>query len=257
MDEAVMTEASGSPGPQRRRSPRLGSPQALLESDNKMALGAKRLITVRKIAPRKTAAPSQPDKENTPDRSGPNKENTPDRSELHLQQKKQKLGTPDPVPGRRPSSSFAGRKKQQPQTDLPSPVLPSTPAAEPRTQQPAAGPEHAGWSQKVRRSYSRLSERSLCSPGSGEPLFGFELLQTPQVASSRTALDGSGSSFVSLLEAEESCTEPDPNIPGVAVVKQRRRRRKVQQIHPAELDALAARMNQEFREAEEFELVVE
>ncbi|XP_013855487.1 sororin [Austrofundulus limnaeus] len=261
MNEAGMTEATS--GPRPRRSPRLVSPQAApLESDNKMALGAKRLITVRKIAPRKTAAPSEHDKENTPNRAEPNQDNTPNRSEQHVQQKKQKLGTPDPVSGRRPSPSSAGRKKQQPQAHVPSPILPSTPPVSSRTQLPAADPEDPVWAQKVRRSYTRLSDRSVHSPEPRETLFGFERLKTPEVASSRTeqsrtALEGSGSSFTSLLEAEECCTEPDPNIPGVAVVKERRRRRKVPQINPEELDALAARMNQEFREAEEFELVVE
>ncbi|XP_017294544.1 sororin [Kryptolebias marmoratus] len=251
MNEGVMTEVNSFHGPQRRRSPRLGSPQAApLGSDNKKALGVKRFITVRKIAPRKTAAPSEH-----------NKENTPNRTEQHDQQKKPKVSTPDPVPERRPPSSSAGRKKQQ-EAAMPSPILPASPPASSRTQQPAADPEDAVWSQKVRRSYTRLSDRSLHSPDSREALFGFERLQTPKVVcrlteQSRTNLEASGSSFTSLLEAEECCPEPDPNIPGVAVVKERRRRRKVQKIDAEELDALADRMNAEFREAEEFELVVE
>lgn len=133
---------------------------------------------------------------------------------------------------------------------MPSPILPSSPP-------PQVAPQDAVWSQKVRRSYSRLSDQS----PNRESLFGFERLQTPEVMrGSRPALELSGSglnSFASLLEADECGSGPAPDIPGVSVVKEKRRRRKVQQIKPTELDALAARMNAEFQEAEEFQLVVE
>uniref|UniRef100_A0A1A7XL86 Cell division cycle associated 5 n=1 Tax=Iconisemion striatum TaxID=60296 RepID=A0A1A7XL86_9TELE len=245
MDEGsphgAMAEANGLHGPQRRRSPRFSSPQAPLGSDNKMALGVKRSITVRKIAPRKTTTPSKHNKENTPRRS----------------EQVQHQHTHDPGPERRPSS--AGRKKQQ--MPMPSPILPSSPPDACRTQQPAAEAEAGMWSQKVRRSYSRLSDSSLhSSPDSRETLFGFESLRTPEVAQrsgqARAALEVSGP-FTSLLVTDEGFAEPDPNIPGVSVSKERKRRRKVQQIDTAELDALAAQMNAEFRDAEEFELVVE
>ncbi|XP_037549008.1 sororin, partial [Nematolebias whitei] len=256
--DGVMAEANSSQGPQRRRSPRVGSPQAApLESDNKMALGAKRFITLRKIAPRKTAARTEHNKENTPEHG----KNSPSLAEQLLQQKQPKVSTPGRLArDRRPSS--ADRRKKQQQAAMPSPILPASPPASSRPQQPAADPEGSVWSQKVRRSYTRLSDRSLHSPDSREPLFGFERLQTPEVVwrrteQSRTALEGSGSSFTSLLEAEEGRAEPDPNIPGVVLVKERRRRRKLPHIDAEELDALAARMNAEFREAEDFQLVVE
>lgn len=217
------------------------------------AVAVKRSITVRKIAPRKTVAPSEH-----------NKENTPSRSE-GSQQKKLKVSTPDPAPDRGVSSTGKKAKKAA----MPSPILP--PASPPPQQQPAVDAEDAVWSQKVRRSYSRLSDKSFNSPDSRETLFGFEKLQTPEVCRrvglSKTATELSASlsglnSFTSLLEAADDCgslvPELDTNIPGVAVVKEKKRRRKkVQQINTTELDALAAKMNAEFEEAEEFDLIVE
>ncbi|KAM6900037.1 sororin [Xenentodon cancila] len=236
-------------GPQRRRSPRLASPASA---------AVKRSIAVRKIAPRSTAAPP-----------GHDKENTPGRRSTGIQQKKPEVSTPDVFPGlgrRSASSAGAGRKK--PEAAMPSPILSSPPPLSSRSQQPAAGPEDAVWSQKVRRSYSRISDKLLNSPDPRETFFGFEKLQTPEVVrrveqskAAHEASESGLSSFTSLLEADENCSssfpEPDPNIPGVTVFKERRRRRKVQQIDTKELDVLAARMNAEFQEAEEFELVVE
>ncbi|XP_029370582.1 sororin [Echeneis naucrates] len=245
--KSVMSVSNNLDGSLRRRSPRFSSPpQASSQTEKKMA-AVKRSIAVRKIAPRKTAAPSEHNKENTPRRS----EGT--------QQKRQKVSTPGPVSGR----------KEKEKAAMPSPILPSSP---PPTdpQQPAMDPEDAVWSQKVRRSYSRLGNVSVNSPDHQENLFGFEKLQTPEVVqrvrrASKTGPDASGSlsclnSFTSLLEAEASGSafpEPDPNIPGVSVVKERRRRKKVHQMNSSELDALAAQMNAVFEEAEEFELVVE
>ncbi|KAM9339866.1 sororin [Symphorus nematophorus] len=250
----IMAESNNVNGSERRRSARLSSPpQANVKSDNKMALdpaAVKRRITVRKIAPRKTVVPSEHNKENTPRRSEP---------EIS-QQKKPKVSTPGPVPGRGGSSSAKKLKKAA----MPSPILPSSPPPAPA---PPVDPEDAVWSQKVRRSYSRLSDKSHNSPDSRETLFGFEKLQTPEVVRQpKRGLEISGSlsglnSFTSLLEAEDNggsaFPEPDTNIPGVAVVKEKRRKKKVQQIDATELDAMAARMNAEFEEAEGFELVVE
>lgn len=255
----IMADSSNLNGSLRRRSPRLTSPPQAnvnVKAGNKMAVASvavKRSITVRKIAPRKTVAPSEH-----------NKENTPRRSVSEDSQRKQKVSTPGPVPGRGGSSS-AKKKK----ATMPSPILPSTPPPASLAQQPAVDPKDAVWTQKVRRSYSRLSDRSLNSPDSRENLFGFDKLNTPEVGrrvgQSKTALEVSGSlsglnSFTTLLEAEDGGSashEPDTNIPGVAVVKEKRRRRKVQQIDETELDAMAAKMNAEFDEAEVFELVVE
>lgn len=257
---SIMAESNNVNGLQRRRSARLSSPpQANAKTDNKMALasvGVKRSITVRKIAPRKTVAPSEHNKENTPRRSG---------SESS-QQKKPSVSTPGPSPGRGGSSS-AKKKK----ATMPSPILPSSPPPPPPScpKQPAVDPEDAVWSQKVRRSYSRLSDKSLNSPDTRDTMFGFEKLKTPEVVrrveQSKAGLEVSGSlsglnSFTSLLEADDcgsAFPEPDTNIPGVAVVKEKRRRKRVQQIDASELDAMAAKMNAEFEEAEVFELVVE
>ncbi|XP_026205159.1 sororin [Anabas testudineus] len=248
-----MTDSDNICGSGRRRSPRLSSPPLTdRKTENKMALDAipvKRSITVRKIAPRKTAAPSDHNKENT---------------ECNLQ-KKQKVSTPGSVPGQRDSSSA---KKKSKAPAMPSPILPSSPPPA-RPQQPAMDPEDEVWSQKVRRSYSRLSDKSFNSPNPRETLFGFEKLKTPEVVravgQSKTALEMTGplsglTSFTTMLEADDCGSvfpEPDPNIPGVAVVKEKRRRKKMQQIDTTELEALAAKMNAEFEEAEEFELVVE
>ncbi|KAM8841696.1 sororin [Spinachia spinachia] len=246
---------------QRRRSPRFSSPpQANVKADHKMALtlvGVKRSITVRKIASRKTVVPSEHNKENTPSRP------VSDSS----QKKSQQISTPGPVPscGR---SSLARRTRK---AAVLSPILPSSPPAQSHAPQPAADPENTVWSQKVRRSYSRLSDQSLHSPDSRENLFGFGKLKTPEVGPRvvrpKTRLEVScGSlsglnSFTSLLEAGDrgsALPEHDPHIPGVALVKEKRsRRKKVQQIGTTELDVLAAEMNAEFEEAEEFELLVE
>ncbi|XP_070703018.1 sororin [Pempheris klunzingeri] len=261
----IMAESNHLNGSQRRRSARLSSsPQAVdVKSDNKMAVpsvAVKRSITVRKIAPRKTVAPSE------------NKENTPRRSECEGSQEKKKktatnVSTPAPVPGRRSSSSA---KKEKKKAAMPSPILPSSPPPPCRPQQPAEDPGEAVWSQKVRRSYSRLSDKSFNSPDSRDALFGFEMLKTPEVIGrvrqpKIQGLEVSGScaglsSFTSLLEADDcgsAFPEPDPNIPGVAVVKEKRRRRKIQHIDDTELDEMAAKMNAEFEEAEVFELTVE
>uniref|UniRef100_A0A3Q3X740 Sororin C-terminal region domain-containing protein n=1 Tax=Mola mola TaxID=94237 RepID=A0A3Q3X740_MOLML len=172
------------------------------------------------------------------------------------------VSTPGSVPERGRSSS--AKKKAV----MPSPILPSSPTHS-GPQQPAVEPGDAEWSQKVRRSYSKLSDKSSNSPDARETLFGFDQLKTPEVVRgakpSKTRLELSGSlsalnSFTFLLE-ENNCgsalLEQDANIPGLAVVREKRRRRRVRQIDDAELDAMAAQMNAEFEEAEVFELVVE
>ncbi|XP_014909939.1 sororin [Poecilia latipinna] len=256
----IMVEANHLQGSQRRRSPRFSSPGALRESETKMALGVKRSITVRKIAPRKTTALTGNNKENTPRRSQNLKETKGSNPEpgsnrwTPTSAGKKRQQAPEPTPSG-PSSSVG--RRTQPQPPIPSPILPSSP---PAASQPA-DPRDSVWTQKVRRSYSKLSDSSLHSPGHRETLFGFEKLNTPEVVRSRVELSRSSlevsGSFASMLEADECGPEPDPNIPGVAVVKEKRKKRKVQQINTEELEVLAAQMNAEFREAEQFELVVE
>ncbi|KAI9540215.1 hypothetical protein NQZ68_002149, partial [Dissostichus eleginoides] len=232
---------------QRRRSPRLSSPPANIQvkPDNQMAFAAKRSITVRKIAPRKTVAPSEQNKENTP------------------APQKKLVSTPDPVPGRGGSSSAKNKKLK---AVVLSPILPSSPPGPSQPQPPAVEPGDAVWSQKVRRSYSRLSDQSINSPDCKENMFGFQNMNTPQVIRRverpKAGLELSGSlsglnSLTSLLEAEyfgSAIPEMDLKMPGV-VVKQKRRRNKVRQMGTTEMEALAAQMNEEFEKAEEFELL--
>lgn len=234
--------------PPRRRASRLS---ANYENQTSKVLAppmaVKRSITVRKIAPRKTQVPSDS-----------NKENVERLSEVSLKTSKTFTTCPN--------TSAA------PKTTILSPILPpSFPSSQPRESK-----EDLVWSQKVRRSYSRLSvgdksfespkSQPVSSPNSRETLFGFERLQTPEVMhkteGSRVALQGSMSFSVgsfNISAADDSSTNPpevDPNIPGVCLVKKTRRKR-VQQIKMAELDDLAAKMNAEFEEADHFELVVE
>ncbi|XP_057684550.1 sororin [Corythoichthys intestinalis] len=228
---------------QRRRSPRLTSP--LVNTANNMAREGSapvKRFTVRKIMPRKTAPALGHDKENTPRRSEGS------------QEKKQKVSPP--------GSTRRGRSSGAKKAVVPSPILPpSTPTTPPS--QPEQDPRDAEWSQKVRRSYTRISDKSFSSPDTRETLFGFETLQTPEVGppvsrlKAPLELSSTGSGLGSfILDAEDSV--PDPEIPGVALVKRKRSRRKVQKaIDETELDALSAKMNAEFQEAEQFELFVE
>ncbi|MGH0180402.1 UNVERIFIED_CONTAM: hypothetical protein FKN15_003816 [Acipenser sinensis] len=122
------------------------------------------------------------------------------------------------------------------------------------------------WSKKVRRSYSRLSEGSVDGTPSGSPLpprtdrlslFGFGGLcgvSPVRGGGGRSLLEGAGAG---VAETSPPAAEQDFDIPGVALVKKRRRKKKVQQIQMSELDCLAAQMNAEFDAAEEFDLCVE
>ena len=134
-----------------------------------------------------------------------------------------------------------------PKTTVLSPILaPSSPCP-----QAPAEPQDLVWSNKVRRSYSRLSqsdqsfESSSPSPGGRRSLFGFEKLQAPEVIRkverSKVGAEVSrslcsllqASSSSTLLEADDSALasiEPDVNIPGVALVKVKKRRKRVPQL---------------------------
>ncbi|XP_030648775.1 sororin [Chanos chanos] len=239
------------PTPSRRRSARLsGNEQTSKPSLIQVVpVVAKRsTITVRKIAPRKTQVPSQENKENVERPSD-------------VTAKRSKTFSPPPAPLSKPPKVL-------------SPILP--PRSPPAQSQDES--QDALWSQKVRRSYSRLSAgdasfespkhlaSSSPSPSHRETLFGFEKLLTPEVNRkanlSRGAPQASsslcGGSFnASAADENSACAEPDPNIPGVALSKKNLRRKRVQQIKMSEFDVLAAKMNAEFQEAESFELVVE
>ncbi|XP_028840778.1 sororin [Denticeps clupeoides] len=231
--------------PSCRRSPRLSASQKTPPPPAATPqVVVKRAITVRKIVPKKAQSQSEA-----------NKENVDRLSEVTA--KKPKVSTPTPAAFSAPPPAHL------------SPILP------PKTASVTASTQDSGddaWSQKVRRSYSRLSagdhsftvptDQTSSSPSTSrrETLFGFERMRTPEVKQksvSRVANQTLGS-FVG--ETEDSVcplSEPDPNIPGVAVLKKNPRKKKVQPIKISELDLLAAKMNAEFEEAEGFELVVE
>ncbi|XP_035636764.1 sororin-like [Oncorhynchus keta] len=232
----------------RRRSMRLTSPNDNVPNSAPTD-AVKRHITVRKIAPKKTQVnvPSEDHTEN-------------EQRLIEGSPKKSQIYTPGPA------------QVPTPKATMLSPIL----APSPPCPQAAANPEDSAWSQKVRRSDTRLSlgdpsfeshqAMYSSSPQRRETRFGFEKLQTPQVLRKvekfRVGPEASRSlcgvsSFTLLVGDNSVAPEPDFNIPGVAVVKEKRRRKKVPQIKLAELDDLAAKMNAEFEEAEGFELLVE
>ncbi|XP_068117155.1 sororin [Hyperolius riggenbachi] len=137
-------------------------------------------------------------------------------------------------------------------------------------------------SEKVRRSYSRLSlnnssllyspTRNTDSSDTSTPnsapkagrrsLFGFDKLLNSdnteeEMGKNKEREERKRSNAESGTSLVLSTEDPDPNIPGVAVVKQKRRKRRVPQIEKSDLDEWAAAMNAEFDEAEKFDLTVE
>lgn len=131
---------------------------------------------------------------------------------------------------------------------------------------------------RVRRSYSRpelslahsflggpsppkpgLSETSTPDPRAEkrQTLFGFEKLLAAGEADGPPTPDPSAARKPSGSAEGEAGLEPDPNIPGVSFLKERRRKKKVPQFNELELDEWVAQMNAEFDEAERFALLVE
>ncbi|KAG7464518.1 hypothetical protein MATL_G00166480 [Megalops atlanticus] len=273
-------------GTQRRRSARLSDADSCQQNKgdgNDTALPAvKRSITVRKILPRKTQVSGMPPDSvrrspRTSSTSGPLSPRTPDSavrysSRVSSECNKENAGWP------------LGQKRKQEEQKMSTPAPAPAPLLKPAVLSPIVAPAPSPpqppkdaasveWSQKVRRSYSRLSagtDLSLQgSPASPPPcrrdtLFGFERLQTPSVAGRRAEGPGTEASVCagsfSVLEGSGSMAdnlEPDINIPGVALVKEKRRRKRVPQMKISEFDTLAAKLNAEFEEAENFDLVVE
>ncbi|XP_042296459.1 sororin [Sceloporus undulatus] len=130
---------------------------------------------------------------------------------------------------------------------------------------------------RVRRSYSRLElsvSRSFLekpmSPGSGlsdtstpnhgpgkrQTLFGFEKLLVPDGLADVSPVNTNATQRRTATETE-AFIEPDTNIPGVLLVKEKRRKKKMPQFNPSELDEWVTQMNAEFEEAEKFDLLVE
>ncbi|GCB83437.1 hypothetical protein scyTo_0023482, partial [Scyliorhinus torazame] len=154
-----------------------------------------------------------------------------------------------------------------------------------------SGLRSAAMPQKVRRSYSRLSpfgahalnargggfrasprpagDASDTStpnqpPASRRSFFGFERLLageaalgvspvTPLMPKEAAVLSGQ----VTHDPVAELAPSPDLNIPGIAIAKQKKKKRKIPQIEKSTLDEWAAQMNASFEEAERFDLLVE
>ncbi|KAM4018104.1 sororin [Anomaloglossus baeobatrachus] len=160
--------------------------------------------------------------------------------------------------------------------DVLSPILVNVP------QLPTSDDRREVMSQKVRRSYSRLelsmngssflysptrnsdssdtSTPNLASKPGRRSLFGFDKLGAEEDVQSKKDGEKMKQTFnESSMGASirHSAGEPDLNIPGVALAKQKRRKRKVPQIEVCALDEWAASMNAQFEEAEKFDLLVE
>uniref|UniRef100_H3ABA7 Cell division cycle associated 5 n=2 Tax=Latimeria chalumnae TaxID=7897 RepID=H3ABA7_LATCH len=130
---------------------------------------------------------------------------------------------------------------------------------------------------KVRRSYSRLEmalhrgslglSRSFsptgesdtstpaCPKSSRRSFFGFESLLAHDVLLDVSPVKLNAAAAVPPLTT--TSVEPDLEIPGVVLVKEKRKKRRIPQIQKSQLDEWAAQMNAEFDEAEKFDLLVE
>ncbi|XP_041099351.1 sororin isoform X2 [Polyodon spathula] len=257
-------EEQNSSLPVRRRSERKSVPDKKPREPLRSEAPAppKTSVTARKIIPRKTQGSSlsgEADKENTvrrPSSSSPSSSSSQNikNSEKH-----------SPVRNRRDALNTSIRKSScnnPPSENTLSPVA-SCPsgAGVPPNEDPQHQPDLV-WSKKARRSYSRLSD----GPPAGSPLaprpdrlslFGFGgLCGVSPVRGGGCSLPEGGGAGVS--RTSPPAAERDFDIPGVALVKEKRRRRKrVEQIQMSELDCLAAQMNAEFDAAEQFDLCVE
>ncbi|XP_075043887.1 sororin [Mixophyes fleayi] len=152
-------------------------------------------------------------------------------------------------------------------------------------QSPTFDDQEKVMSQKVRRSYSRLemslngssllysptrntdssdtSTPNLVPKAGRRSLFGFDKLLSSETAEEKMWTKKSvengqtNNESTSGTSIKLSVEEPDLNIPGVTLVKQKRRKLKVLQIKKSDLDDWAATMNAEFEDAEKFDLLVE
>ncbi|XP_078058924.1 sororin isoform X2 [Mustelus asterias] len=140
-------------------------------------------------------------------------------------------------------------------------------------------------SQKVRRSYSRLSpfgvhalntSRSFGesprppsdasdtstpnqpAPSSRRSFFGFDRLLAADTTPGVSPVKPLTPKEAELSARVAPATAPlDVDIPGIPVAKGKKKKRKVPQIEKSELDEWAAQMNATFEEAERFDLLVE
>ncbi|XP_053305412.1 sororin [Spea bombifrons] len=261
------------------RSSAVTSPKKILfvnkASDSPMPVPViKKQITAKKIMPRKTLLthaslaplPTPKDLSITP---------APRRKSSRVSQKCEKENATLDNP-----QSFPKSKAEQSSSEIEilSPITFNISVS------PKLDREHV-MSQKVRRSYSRL-EMSLNSssflysptrkndssdtstpnplPKSGRrSLFGFDKLLSSETQEEEMGIKAKrdsgerGHEVTNKSTVLTSLEEPDHNIPGVALVKQKKRKRKIPLIEKSELDEWAAVMNAEFEEAEKFDLLVE
>ncbi|KAK1150838.1 sororin [Acipenser oxyrinchus oxyrinchus] len=284
--------------PVRRKSERTSvtdrkPAEPLLSEIGKVLAPPKKSITARKIVPRKTQAAGvfavlrhsprvsdaprqirrsprgsllssgEADKENAvrrPSSSSSSFSSSPSQNAKNSEKN-------SPIRNDRDALNASNRKSSRNEPRSKNPLSPVSPCASragaPPNEEPRDQPNLI-WSKKVRRSYSRLSDGSFDGTPSGSPrpdrlsLFGFGGLcgvSPVRGGGGRSLLEGAGAG---VAETSPPAAEQDFDIPGVALVKEKRRRRKkVQQIQMSELDCLAAQMNAEFDAAEEFDLCVE
>ncbi|XP_038643444.1 sororin [Scyliorhinus canicula] len=269
--------------PARRKSDRL----AEAESKENVAPVVKRSIVLKKIEPQKNAQkrvsgePRQSPQLTKPTTAAPRR--SPRLSpEARKENVCLSLGSP---PG-----DEAGKVLASPRG--PSAVSP------PRAGEAGVSPDtdpsplrSTAMSQKVRRSYSRLSplgihalntsaggrgfRTSPCPaseasdtstpnqlPASRRSFFGFERLLAGEAALGVSPVKPlipkeAAELLGQVSHAAELAPSPDRDIPGIAIVKQKRKKRKIPQIEKSALDEWAAQMNASFDEAERFDLLVE
>lgn len=180
------------------------------------------------------------------------------------------------------SASFANSVAESKNSNVLSPILVNA--------SPCLGEEDSGMAKKVRRSYSRL-EMSLyrssfateshtasqedssdtSTPNqsrlSRRSFFGFDNLVSQEVLANvspvaaktgiRRESGPDKQAESSAIMSHITAPELDTNIPGIAMAKEKRKRRKIPQIEKSDLDEWAAQMNAQFEEAEKFDLLVE
>ncbi|XP_072101623.1 LOW QUALITY PROTEIN: sororin [Mobula birostris] len=225
--------AGGASSPARRRS--------ATESEEVPVPAVKRSIVLKKIKPQKNLTPGT----STAPRRSPR---------VHAEAMKENVCQVSPGPG----------AEAEPPPPLPVPPPPSAEDPEVLPRDP-----DLVMSQKVRRSYSRLSpfgtQAGNASDGSGSDtstpnqwhparrsFFGFERLLAAEALPAVSP--------VKPVNPREKPSAPllSPGaIPGVAAAKEKKKKRKVVEIEKSVLDEWAAQMNASFEEAERFDLVVE
>ncbi|KAM4721736.1 sororin [Rhinophrynus dorsalis] len=269
------THKEGIPSPPKRRSQRKSASENKASDSPMPAPVIKRSITVKKIMPRKTLPASK----TAAPQSTPKVLNVtaaPRRSS-RISPISQKENSISEKPPSRPKDPNV--QPSSPAIDILSPIPVNIQPS------PAKDDRDRVMSQKVRRSYSRLemsmngssflysptrysdssdtSTPNAITKAGRRSLFGFDKLltsETPEEEKEEVKKGTAGTREKSVNETTTGTAaleQPDHNIPGITLNKQKRRKRKVPQIQVSDLDEWAAIMNAEFEEAEKFDLHVE